>query len=266
MSKKYYQGKWVWITGASSGLGEALAYEFAAQGANLVLSARNVQELERVQSNCAKDVQILIQPLDVEQHDAIPTVATKVLQQVDHLDLLINNAGISQRALVKDTPLELDKKLMAINYFGTIALTKAVLPAMLTKKSGQIVVISSLVGKIGSPLRSTYAASKHALHGFFDSLRAEVSKDNINVTIICPGYIHTNVSKNALKADGTPQNTTDDKTAQGLSPEVFAKRALKAIRRHQQEVGIGKFEMLVLFIKRFFPSLVHTILSKVKVT
>ncbi|NJL75394.1 MAG: SDR family oxidoreductase [Saprospiraceae bacterium] len=266
MAKNITTTKWIWITGASSGLGEALAYELAAQGANLVLSARKLEELERVKSNCNQEVQILIQPLDIEMHHTIQDTVKEVLKKIPRINVLINNAGISQRSLVKDTPLDVDKRLMNVNYFGTIELTKAILPSMIAQQSGQIVVISSLVGKIGSPLRSTYAASKHALHGFFDSLRAEVVRDQIHITMICPGYIHTNVSKNALTANGMPQNTTDSRTASGLSPESFAKRAVKAIQKQRQEVSIGQSETLVLYVKRFFPSLVNKILSNVKVT
>lgn len=260
------KGKRIWITGASSGLGEALAYEFADRGANLILSSRKIKELERVKANCNPAVEVVVQVLDVMEHAKINTITQDLLQKHGAIDILINNAGISQRSLVQETPLAIDKRIMDINYFGAIALTKAVLPAMLAQQSGHIVAMSSLVGKIGSPLRSTYAASKHALHGFYDSLRAEVEQKGIKVTLICPGYIHTNISINAVTSDGSPQNKMDDKQANGLSPEAFARKAVNGIIREKQEFAIGKYEVAVLYIKRFFPRLVHRIVSNVKVT
>lgn len=260
------KGKWVWITGASSGLGEAMSYAFAEKGANLILSSRKQAELERVKANCNPGIKVEIQVLDVAKQDDFQEVTEKLLSKTGSIDLLINNAGISQRGLVKNTTLEVDRRIMEINYFGAIALTKAVLPSMLAQGSGHIVAMSSLVGKFGSPLRSTYAASKHALHGFFDSLRAETVNDGIKVTIICPGYIHTDVSKNALTSDGQKQGTTDEKTAQGLAPAVFAQRAVRAIEKERQEIIIGRTEALGVYVKRFFPKLFSRIISRVAVT
>jgi len=261
-----FQHKWVWITGASSGLGEALAYAFADAGANLVLSSRKEAELQRVKDNCNASVDILIQVLDVAKHNEIPAVAKTVLQQTGQIDIVVHSAGISQRSLVKDTNLDIDKRIMNINFFGTVALTKALLPHMLERRSGQIVAISSMVGKLGSPMRSAYAASKHALHGFFDSLRAETVNDDLKVTIICPGYIRTQVSVNAITADGTPQNKMDDKQANGMPTDVFARKALRGIRREKQEFYIGGTEILGIYVKRFFPRLFAYVLTRIKVT
>lgn len=261
------KGKWVWITGASSGLGEALSYEFAKKGANLILSSRKQADLERVKENCPTGVQVLIQVLDVaKEQDQFESITENLVQRTGSIDVLINNAGISQRGLVKDTELEVDRKIMEINYFGAIALTKAVLPFMLKQGSGQFVAMSSLVGKFGSPLRSTYSASKHALHGFFDSLRAETVDQNIKVTIICPGYIHTNISKNAVTADGSKQGTTDAKTASGLTPEAFAQKAVKGIAKGKREIIVGRSETLGIYLKRFFPGIFARIISRVNVT
>ncbi|MEM8523650.1 MAG: SDR family oxidoreductase [Bacteroidota bacterium] len=261
------QGKWVWITGASSGLGEALSYEFANNGANLIISSRKQADLERVKENCAPGVQVIIQVLDVaKEQEQFETITQQLVEQTERIDILINNAGISQRGFVKDTQLSVDRKIMEINYFGAVALTKAVLPIMLQQGSGQFVAMSSLVGKFGSPLRSTYSASKHALHGFFDSLRAETVNDNIKVTIICPGYIHTDVSKNAITGDGSVQGTTDAKTASGLSPEVFARKAVKGIAKGKREFIVGRSETLGIYLKRFFPGVFARIISRVNVT
>lgn len=263
----FFKNKRVWITGASSGIGEALALAFAGRGAHLILSARNEQELHRVAvaATEAGAATVLVQPLDLAQHDAIPGVVEKVLRQVGKIDILVNNGGISQRALALDTSLEVDKKLMNVNYFGTIALTKAVLPAMLTHQLGHIVTVTSLTGIFGSPYRTSYAAAKHALHGFFDSLRAELGHTPIKVTLICPGFIKTNVSVNALTGDGSSLGVMDDAQAKGMLPEVLAQKILRAIERGTEEAYFGGKEVLGIYVKRFFPTYFSKILKNAKV-
>lgn len=260
-----FKDKWVWITGASAGLGEALAYAFADEGANLILSSRKQEELERVKSNCNTESQVIVQALDVTNYEMFQPITKKLLAATGGIDILINNAGISQRGLVKDTSLDVDKRIMEINYFGAVGLTKAVLPSMLERKSGHIIAMSSVVGYVGTPMRSTYAASKHALHGFYDSLRAETVDDGIKVSLILPGYIKTNISINAVTADGTPQNKMDNNQANGLLPEVFAKRALRGIKRGKHEILIGRTEMMAIYLKRFFPKLLARIVSRINV-
>ncbi len=261
-----FKDKVVWITGASSGIGEALVYAFDKRGAKIIISARREAELERVKNSCQNSDNIIIQPLDLENHNSIEDITQEVLKKVINVDFLINNGGISQRSFAKDTPLNVDKRIMNINYFGTIALTKAVLPNMLERKNGHITVISSVTGKIGVPLRSAYAASKHALHGFFDTLRAESWKENIHISIICPGFIRTNISKNALKADGTAQNTMDPATDKGIEPSVLAEKIIQTISKKKEEVVIAGKENLALYLKRFLPGLLSKIIKKAKVT
>lgn len=261
-----FKDKVVWITGASSGIGEHLAYAFAKQGANLALSARKVKTLEQVKSNCIDPDKVLIVPLDVSDFEAAPIVAEQIISHFGYISILVNNAGISQRAYVKDTLLEVDQRVMNVNFMGTVAVTKAALPSMVRQRFGQIIVISSVMGKIGTPLRSAYAASKHALHGYFDCLRLEVIDDNINVTIICPGYVNTNVTINALKGDGSANNAKSDSNSSGLPPDVFAEKALRAIAKQKQEVIIGGKETFTIYIKRFFPSLLNWILTRIKTT
>ncbi len=261
-----FKNKVVWITGASSGIGEALVYAFDKRAAKIVISARRETELERVKNTCQHPENITIQTLDLEKHDSIEDITQSVLKKVSHIDFLINNGGISQRSLVKDTSLDVDKRIMNINYLGTVALTKAVLPNMLKRKSGHIIVISSVTGKIGVPLRSAYAASKHALHGFFDTLRAEIWRENINVTIICPGFIRTNVSINALTADGTTQNTMDDATNNGIEPDFLAKKIIQAIVKKKEEVVIAGKENIGIYLKRFVPQVFSKMIKKAKVT
>lgn len=261
-----YKNKTVWITGASSGIGRALAIEFSAMEANLILSARNNEKLLETQKLCANQNNIKILPLDLEDYENVGKEAETALSFFGSIDVLINNGGISQRSLAIETPISVDKKIIDVNYFGTVALTKAILPHMVNKKSGQIAVTSSVVGKYGSPVRTSYAASKHAVHGFFDSLRAEIHDFNIGVTIVCPGPINTNISENAITSSGKSQNKKDEAIAGGISPEILAKKYIKGLRKNKQEVWIGKKEVLAIYIKRFFPTLFSRIIRNVKVT
>ena len=208
-----FSNKVVWVTGASSGIGKALAIELSKQNAKLIISSRNLEALTLVKQVCENANNIKILALDLEDYISLEEKATEAIAAFGRVDVLINNGGISQRSFVKDTNISVDKRLMDVNYLGTVALTKAVLPYFIKRKSGQFVVTTSIVGKIGTPLRSTYAATKHALHGFFDSLRAENHQNNIAVTLVCPGFVNTNVSKNALTGDGTPQELESEEVA-----------------------------------------------------
>jgi len=231
-----FRDKVIWITGASSGIGEALAYAFNREGAKLILSSRRKHELLRVQQNCIHHLEnVHVLPLDLSKINTLAAKAKKALELYGRINILINNGGVSQRSLVMETDLSVYQTIMNINYFGTIALTKAVLPSMVERKSGHIVVISSVLGKLSTPRVSGYAASKHALHGFFDGLRAEIRRSNIKVTIVCPGYIHTNVSINALTGDGTKLGIMDDNHVGAMSAEKCAKGIVKAIRKGKEE-------------------------------
>ncbi|WP_026464673.1 SDR family oxidoreductase [Adhaeribacter aquaticus] len=261
---KNFQNKVVWITGASSGIGEALAHAFAAAGAKLILSGRREAELLRVKNSLPiRQDHSLILPLDLEKPEEFPALVQQAVLYFYQIDIVVHNGGISQRALVKDAPLALDQKVMAINYFGAVALTKAILPYFLKQKKGQFVVISSLVGKFGTPMRSAYAASKHALHGFFESLRAEVYNRNIQVTMVCPGYIRTQISYNALNEKGEKHNQMDANQEQGMAPEKCAAKILKAVARKEQETVIGGKETLGVYLKRFAPGLLEKIVRKI---
>jgi short-subunit dehydrogenase len=259
----------IWITGASSGIGEALVYAFSKEpDVQLILSARRQEELERVARACKlPQERLLILPLDLAKGDTLPEKVQQALAHFGKVDIMVHNGGVSQRAFAKDTRIEVDRTIMETNFFGALILTKALLPSMLARKSGQFVVISSSVGKFGTPLRSTYAASKHALHGFFDSLRAECWRENIKVLIVCPGYIRTQVSVNALIGTGEKQGTMDDAQANGIPAEVCADRILAAIRSGKEEINVaGGKEMLGIYVKRFFPALFSKMVRKMKVT
>lgn len=260
------KNKVVWITGASSGIGEALAYALSKKGAKLILSARRRVELERVMSSCEGSVEnIKILPLDVAQRSSLRLITAAAIQLFGHVDILINNAGISQRSLAKDTSADVDRKIMEVNYFGTIELTKLLLPHFLERKTGQIVIVSSLVGKFGTPYRSGYSASKHALHGFFDSLRAELHNTGISITIVCPGFIRTNISINALTESGKKLNKMDKAQDKGMPPQTFAKKMIRAIEANKREVYIGGKEKYAVYLKRFFPSIFANIIKRAKV-
>jgi short-subunit dehydrogenase len=258
---KRFLNKVVWITGASSGIGEATVYEFAREGAKLVISARREDELQRVKKNTnLPDTDVMVLPIDAEKPETFPAKVQEVVKRFGSVDVLFNNAGISQRSSVAESEMEVYHKIMDINFFGVVALTKAVLPIMLNQKSGNIAVTSSISGKLGTPMRSGYCATKHALHGFFDSLRAEVWKENIGVTIICPGYIHTNISINAISADGSKHGKMDQNQANGISPEDCARSIVNAIYKSKEEIYIGRKEVLGVYLKRFFPGILSRIL------
>lgn len=260
-----FRGRSVWITGASSGIGEALALAFAREGARVLLSARRTAELERVRGLCpAGSAETLA--LDLADHSSLAAVAQRAWAEFGPVDIMVHNGGISQRSLAKVTAPDVDARLIAVNYLGPVFLTKALLPRMLERGQGHFVVISSLVGKLGSPLRSGYAGSKHALHGFFDSLRAECQGAGIHVTMICPGFVRTDISRNALTGDGSAQGTMDRATGRGISAGACAGRILDAVAARRVEVYVGGREKLGVYVMRFSPAFFAWLLRRVKVT
>jgi dehydrogenase/reductase SDR family protein 7B len=256
----------IWITGASSGIGEALAYELSQAGARLILSARSVEKLHQVKSRCPNPQQHWVIPLDLADTNTLDAAVTQVFKEVEKVDVLIHCGGVSQRALVQDTDLAVDRRIMEINYFGAVALTKSVLPSMRQHQSGQIVVISSVVGKFGTAPRSAYAASKHALHGFFDSLRAEVYDAGIRVMLVCPGFIRTDVSRHALTGKGEAYGKLDKAQAKGMDVRVCAKKIVRAMEQQKEEGYIGGKEVWGVYLKRLFPRLFNRVIRRSKVT
>ncbi len=255
-----FKQKTVWITGASSGIGEALVYEFVKEGAFVIASARRKAELERVRENCAeKKENVRVLPLDLTDIEGIQ----KAVAGVERVDVLVNNGGISQRSLAHETGLEVDRKIFEVNYFGQVALTKAVLPMMIRQGGGQVVTVSSITGKFGFPLRSAYAASKHALHGFFETLGFELADRNIHSILINPGRIRTQISLNALQKDGSPQQQMDKGQEEGMKAEECARRMVKAIYQKKAEVNIGGQEIIMVYLKRYVPALFRRIASRV---
>lgn len=254
----------VWITGASSGIGEALAHAFAREGARLVLSSRRRAELERVRASCEQPGAHLVLPFDLMQSDSFAAATAEVLRRYGQVDVLVNNGGVSQRALVAETAPEVERMLMEVDYFGTVALTKAVLPHMLARHAGHIVVVSSVMGYIGTPGRSSYAAAKHALHGYFDSLRAEVWRAGIKVTLACPGYVKTAVSANALDGRGGRHGRTDPTHQRGIPAEKCARVIVNAVARGREEVAVGGVEVFAIHLKRFAPWIASRIIRRMR--
>lgn len=262
---KSLKEKVVWITGASSGIGEALAYAMAKEGAYLVLSARNAAKLEEVRAQCLQFTpKCWVKPMDLTAIERLEEVTKSVLAEAGSIDVLINNAGRSQRSLARETPLTNDRSIMEINFFSVVALTKLILPHMLKRQSGHLVVVSSITGKFGVPMRTAYSASKHAVQGYFEALRAELVNDNIQVTIVSPGRIKTNISRNALTKDGQSHNKMDEGQAHGLAADRCADQIVRAIKQNRKELLVGKKEILMVYIRRFLPALYHRLITKIK--
>ncbi|PWH84794.1 SDR family oxidoreductase [Brumimicrobium oceani] len=256
-----FANKVVWITGASSGIGRELAVQLAQLGSKLILSARNIEELEKLKSSLKNTDEHMVLKLNLADNKHFDELAKKVIDKYQRIDYLFNSGGISQRAEASKTSIDVDRRIMEVNYFGNIALTKAVLPYMQKQKSGHIVVTSSIAGKFGFYLRSAYSASKHALHGYYDSVLLEEAKNNIAVTIVCPGKINTPISKSALTEDGTAHGEMDHNQATGMSVEECVKQILNATLKKKKEVLIGGKEILAAKIKRFSPALFWKIIK-----
>ncbi len=262
-----FKGKTIWITGAASGMGKSVAILLSTYNARLILSDRDAAGLNAtaavVMQNGSK---AFIEVLDMSDSSAIALTAEKVLQNHGKINALYQFAGISQRSLVAETPIENDRRIMEINFFGVIALAKAVLPSMIENGGGQLAVTSSLVGKFGFPYRSAYSASKHALHGYFESLLAENSKYNIRVSILIPGRIQTNISRFALDREGKEYGKMDAGQANGITAEKAARQICRGLRKEKKEVHVGGKELLMLYIRRFIPALYYRLAVNLKPT
>ncbi len=260
-----FKDKVVWITGASSGIGEELVYAFAKQGAKIILSARRESELKRVadQSKISTE-NFLILPFDLSEIKNVNELAQQVINKFGRIDFLINNGGQSQRSLVLETSEEVERKLMETNYFGHVTLTKSVLPIMVKQHAGKIIVISSIAGKFGFYLRSTYSAAKHALHGYFESLRLELEEQGISVLMVCPGKINTEVSVNAATATGAKNEKMEQSHTDGMSAARCAEIIIDGINSNKEEIFIGGKEIRAVGVKKIFPQLFGKIIRKQK--
>ena len=261
-----YTNKVVWITGTSSGMGKEVAFRFAEAGARLILTALEPDLLEQVREEClrlgAKAVTNL--PFDLSQTDALPQLAQDALNAYGRIDLFYNNAGISQRGTTVETDMAVIRKVMDIDFYAPVILTKAVLPKMIEQGGGQLAVTTSIAGLFGFPLRCAYSSAKHALYGFFETLAAENYKDNIRVTIVCPGRVRTNISLHALEKDGRQHGKMDAGQAGGITAEKASRIIFKAIAKEKREKLVGSGELIMAHIKRFFPGLCAKLARKIK--
>jgi len=262
-----FTGKVAWITGASSGIGESLGYEFIKRGAIVIASSNDQPGLERVKTACNdRSTMVYCVPFDLAETSEIGITVDKQINKLGRIDFLLNIGGISQRARIDETPLWLDRKIFEVNYFGTIALTKAILPYMIRQQSGHVLATSSISGRFGFPLRSAYSASKQALHGFFETLYLENKKSNIRSTVIIPGRVSTSISFHALDSEGKEHGKMDEGQAKGISPQKAAEIIIKGILKNKREILVGKNELILLHIRRYLPWLFFRIADKIKST
>jgi dehydrogenase/reductase SDR family member 7B len=260
-----FTGKVAWITGASSGIGQALVNEFVKRGATVIASSNDLPGLEKVKSDCGnRSMMIHCVPFDLSDMSGIDKIVEQQVKEFGKIDYLLNIGGISQRARIDETPLWLDRKIFEINYFGTIALSKAVLPYMVRQQSGHILATSSISGRFGFPLRSAYSASKQALHGFFETLYLENKKFNIRTSVIIPGRVRTSISFHALDAQGKEHGKLDEGQAKGVTPQKAAQIIVRGLLRNKREILVGKSELMMLHIRRYCPWLFFRIADKIK--
>jgi short-subunit dehydrogenase len=260
-----FTGKTVWITGASAGIGAALARILAAKGARLILSARSVDKLEAVRQSCLSPDDHLCLALDLADPASIEAAWSRLQEIPRDVDILINNAGMTQRSPVLETRMEVYRRLLEVNFMAAVDLTKKVLPGMLERGAGQIVAISSLMGKFASPQRSGYAAAKHALQGFMDALSAEVHAAGIRVLVASPGFVNTDVSRNALRGDGTLHGKMDPEQAAAISAEKCAEQIVAAMDKGRAEVFPGGKERIGLLLHRVSPALLRWVMRRIRV-
>ena len=255
----------VWVSGATSGIGKAVAKACHQRGDRLILSARKSGDLDRLRMALGA-TDALLAPFDLGQTDGLSDMVGRIWQEVDGVDVVVHSGGISQRSRLIDTDPAVDRRMMEVNYFGTLAFTRALLPHMIAAGGGHFAVVTSLMGLFSAPMRSGYAGAKHAMHGWFEALRAEHHGDGIRVTMVSPGFVRTAISLNALTADGSPQGTMDDATDQGISAERCATTILRGIDRNKALVTPGKKEVLGYWLSRFAPGILRRVARSAKVT
>lgn len=254
----HFNNKVVWITGASSGIGKELAIQLSKQQAILILTSSNESLLGEVKKE-VKNATVYILPYNLLDIDNIPALVEKAISFEGKIDCIIQSAGISQRAVASETSMEVYKKLMAINYFAPVAITQSILPHFKKRNTGNITVISSIAGLIGFPLRSGYAASKHAVKGYFETLQCELYQTNISISLVYPGRINTNISKNALVGNGQQYGTTDENNEVGMNVSICVKKILKGLRSNKKSIIIVKAERVLFWLWWFMPSLYYKI-------
>lgn len=256
----------VWITGASSGIGAACACKYAAEGARLVLTSSSAERLEPVAQKCRSlgASEVVVLPYELGNPEGIEELTANAWSAVGGIDIVMLNAGISQRTNVEDTSMEMVRRIMEVNYFAPVAIAKAILPRMVERGGGKIAVTTSIAGRFGFPLRCGYSSSKFALYGFFETLQAEYYNAGIRVTIVCPGRVQTNISLYALDKGGKPHGVLDPGQKGGMSAERAAQIIVRAIAKGRREVLVGRKELLMVHIKRFLPGVCARLARKIK--
>lgn len=256
-----FSGSTVWITGASSGIGAALARAFSEAGAALILSGRRESALAEVARDCGGDSFVL--PFEVTDYAALPGIIERAWGWKGGIDILVNNAGISQRSMALDTDFDVYRRIMEVDFFAPLRLTQLVLPRMVARRSGHFVQIASVAGKLGAPLRTGYCSAKHALVGYSDALRTEIAQHNIGVTVVTPGFVQTNIAANALDGHGNRFGPNDDPVNHGIPASAAADTILSGMRKGRREIPVGKGqEMQALWLKRFLPNMVFDRMAK----
>jgi short-subunit dehydrogenase len=258
------KGKVCWVTGASSGIGEELAVQLNQRGAIVVLSARRADELVRVQQRCPAPDATLVLPFDLADTGLFRNHVAQVIARFGRIDVLVNNGGISQRARALETDEATERRIMDVNFFSNVLLTKAVLPEMRGQQDGKIVVISSIAGKFGFYLRSTYSASKFALHGYYESLRLEEEEHGISVMMVCPGRVQTNISLSALQGDGSTHGSMDKAQAEGIPASRCAADIIRGMERNREEILSGGRELAAVKLKKWLPGMFRKVIRKQK--
>jgi dehydrogenase/reductase SDR family member 7B len=262
MKTNQFNDKICWITGASSGIGAALATSLSNMGAYLILSSRNGEALELIKSGTRFPDKVAILPCDMENLNSLPQMAQHAWNLFGGIDCVFLNAGIAVRDMIIRTDLEMIQKVMNVNFLSNVVLSKSLLPLMLNQGHGRFVVTSSLCGKFGVPKLGAYSASKHALHGFFESLRAEYEKDGVSVTMITAGLVRTKITLNAVQGNGTLYGRMQESVGAGISAESCAAAMINAVARRKSEVLVGALEKYSVLIKRFFPGLLRMAITK----
>ena len=254
----------VWITGASSGIGDALALTYNAKGYHTILSARRSEVLESIQKKLTHPEQSYLLPLDLEQHENAEAWYNQASAFTGSIDVLINNAGMGHLGTAIEMELDIERKVFEVNFWGAVALTKAVLPHMTSRNSGQIWTVSSILGHFGSPKLAAYAASKHAVVGYFESIQYELRKSEVHIGIVSPGFINTAVTLNSLGPDGVPIGKNSVAQEKGMLPLDFALKFLKLStkRRPKKHLLIGRYEIHSVPFKRYLPKLFFMVYGK----
>ncbi len=265
---QYFKHKTIWISGASSGIGKHIALCLSSiEGVSLILSARRVEKLTEVANECEHNgANCKVFPLDLENTALLEEKTKEAIQLFGKIDIVVHNGGISQRSLAFETPIENDRKIMEIDYFSSIIITKTLLPHMMENGFGHIIVTSSISGCFGFPQRSAYCAAKHAIYGYYEALDIEMRSQNIAVTIVSPGRINTPISLSALTKEGKPHGEMDPGQAKGLDAGICAQRIIKGVAKKKHEILVGKGELIMVHIYRKFPRLFHLLATKINPT